>query len=94
MEGADLSEARLEGANLSEARLEGADLSEAAAVDFVRDAYGHLKAIAVDEGGQILLQRAQLQPDAGVVSARDVDGFITQAKTRQWKREKNVRMLA
>ncbi len=68
--------------------------NEAAAIDFVRDAYGHLKAIAIDEGGQMLLQQAGLQPDAGVVSANDVDAFIAQAKTRQWAREKNVRMLA
>jgi len=42
----------------------------------------------------MLLQRAQLQPDAGVVSASEVDAFITQAKTRQWEREQKVRMLA
>ena len=68
--------------------------AEAAAIDFVRDAYGHLKAIAIDEGGQMLLKHAGLKPDAGVVSATEVDAFITQAKTRQWPREKNVRTLA
>ncbi|MEO7244089.1 MAG: catalase [Rubrivivax sp.] len=67
---------------------------DASAVDFVRDAYGHLKAIAIDEGGQMLLQHAGLKPDDGVVAARDVDAFITHAKTRQWDREAKVRMLA
>lgn len=38
----------------------GADMlsKEAAAIDFVRDAFGHLKAIAVDKGGQALLKIA------------------------------------
>jgi catalase len=69
-------------------------VNEAAAVDFVRDAYGHLKAIAIDEGGQILLQHAGLKPDGGVVAASDMDSFIARAKTRQWDREVKVRMLA
>lgn len=68
--------------------------TEAAAVDFVRDAYGHLKAIAIDAGGQALLQAASITPDAGVVSARDTEGFIAAAQTRQWAREASVRSLA
>ncbi|MEN6641995.1 MAG: catalase [Armatimonadia bacterium] len=68
--------------------------TEAAAIGFVRDAFGHLKAIAVDEGGQALLKAAQLKPDAGVVDASDTDAFITAAKTRQWEREKSIRTLA
>lgn len=67
---------------------------EAAAIDFVRDAYGHLKAIAVDNGGQSLLQKAGVAKDAGVIDVKDIDGFITTAKTRQWAREKSVRTLA
>ncbi|MDN5753405.1 MAG: catalase [Nitrosospira sp.] len=66
---------------------------EAAAIDFVRDAYGHLKAIAVDDGGQALLQKGGIVKDAGVVDVKDIDGFITAAKTRQWDREKLVRTL-
>jgi catalase len=75
---------------------EGAkDLSmESAAIDFVRDAFGHLKAIAVDKGGQSLLKTANVGKDAGVVDANDKDAFITAAKTRQWDREKSVRTLA
>ena len=33
---------------------------ESAAIDFVRDAFGHLKAIAVDDGGQALLKAANV----------------------------------
>jgi catalase len=67
---------------------------EAAAIDFVRDAFGHLKAIAVDAGGQALLKKADVKSDAGVVDAGDRKGFIAAAKTRQWDREKGVRTLA
>ena len=59
-----------------------------------RDAFGHLKAIAVDKGGQALLKIANVGPDAGVVDANNKDAFITAAKTRQWEREKSVRTLA
>ena len=67
---------------------------ESAAIDFVRDAFGHLKAIAVDKGGQALLKAANVARDAGVVDAGDTDGFVVAAKTRQWAREKSVRTLA
>lgn len=67
---------------------------EAAAIDFVRDAFGHLKAIAVDKGGRALLKTANVGQDAGVVEANDKDAFIAAAKTRQWDREKSVRTLA
>jgi catalase len=67
---------------------------ESSAVDFVRDAFGHLKAIAADKGAQALLNTANIGHDAGVINASDEDEFITAAKTRQWSREKSVRMLA
>jgi len=66
---------------------------ESAAIDFVRDAFGHLKAIAVDKGGQVLLKTANVGHDAGVVDTKDKDAFIAAAKTRQWDREKSVRTL-
>jgi catalase len=69
-------------------------VNEAAAVDFVRNAYGHLKAIAIDAGGQVLLQAAGIQPDAGVVAADATAAFIKAASTRQWDREPKVRTLA
>ncbi|MFZ3046350.1 MAG: catalase [Desulfatirhabdiaceae bacterium] len=67
---------------------------ESAAIDFVRDAFGHLKAIAIDKGGQALLRSANVGKDAGVMDADDKDAFIAAAKTRQWDREKSVRTLA
>jgi catalase len=67
--------------------------AEAKAIDFVRDVFAHLKAIAVDGGGEKLLQTAGITPDSGVVAAADVVGFIAAAKTRQWDREKAVRRL-
>ena len=68
--------------------------TESAAIDFVRDAFAHLKAIATDQGGQILFKRANVGAAAGVVPASDKDAFIAAAKTRQWAREKSVRSLA
>jgi catalase len=68
--------------------------TEAAAIDFVRDAFGHLKAIAVDTGGRALLKMAHVGQDAGVVDSGDKNAFIAAAKTRQWEREKSVRTLA
>jgi catalase len=67
---------------------------ESAAIDFVRDAYGHLKAIAFDKGGQALIKIANVTQDAGVVDTNNIDAFITAAKIRQWDREKSVRTLA
>ena len=67
---------------------------EGAAIDFVRDAYAHLKAIAVDNGGRTLLKTAQLGQDPGIVNCQDMDAFMAAAKTRQWDREKSVRSLA
>jgi catalase len=68
--------------------------AEAAVIDFIRDAYGHLKAIAIDKGGQILLDKANVTADKGVVNASDNEAFISAAKTRQFDREKTVRTLA
>jgi catalase len=67
---------------------------EAAAVDFVRDAFGHLKAIVADAGAQAVLKAGRVGKDAGVVDAADTAGFITAAKTRQWTREPKLRTLA
>ncbi len=68
--------------------------NESAAVDFVRDAFGHLKAIAVDEGGSALLELAGIEADDGVVDSKDVQTFIKRAMTRQWDREPGVRTLS
>ncbi len=67
---------------------------EGAAIDFVRDAFSHLKAIVIDKGGQTLLKMANVGQDAGVVDANNINAFIAAAKTRQWDREKCIRALA
>ncbi len=67
--------------------------SEAAAVDWVRDAFGHLKAIAFSPGASALLDAAGVVSDRGVLDADDVAGFIVAAKTRQWAREPTLRTL-
>ncbi|MDR6935741.1 catalase [Luteibacter sp. 3190] len=66
---------------------------EAAAVDFVRDAFGHLKAIALDEGGRTLFDASGLDADEGVIPATDVKAFIDGAMGRYFAREAKVRML-
>ncbi|MGH8190963.1 MAG: catalase HPII, partial [Rhodanobacteraceae bacterium] len=67
---------------------------DSAAEDFVRDAFGHLKAIAADDGAQAVLKAAAVEKDDGIVAATDPKGFIRAAKTRQWDREAKVRLLA
>ncbi|APG05800.1 catalase HPII [Luteibacter rhizovicinus DSM 16549] len=67
---------------------------EAAAIDFVRDAFGHLKALALDDGGRALFAKAGLEADAGVVKASDAEAFAKLAATRQFAREAKVRTLA
>ncbi|MFT3762872.1 MAG: catalase [Pseudoxanthomonas sp.] len=67
--------------------------AEAGAVDWLRDAYGHLKAIAFDAGAEALLRAAGIKRDAGVVPAADVKAFLKQAATRQWAREPTLRTL-
>ena len=74
-----------------EGRLDGTLVT---VIDFVRDAFGHLKAIAVDQGGRALLRSANVGQDEGVVNAEDKVAFIAAARTRQWDREKSVRTLA
>ena len=67
--------------------------NESDAIDFVKDAFAHLKAIAVDNGGRKLLVKAKVKQDKGIIDADDKDLFITAAKTRYWDREKTVRKL-
>ena len=66
---------------------------EAAAVDWFRNAFGHLKAIAACKGSQPILQAGGIEKDAGVVDPSDIDAFLDAAKTRQWEREPKVRTL-
>jgi catalase len=67
---------------------------DAPALEFVRDAFGHLKAMALDGGGEALFKKAGLAADAAVLKAAQVTEFIKAAKTRLWTREASVRTLA
>lgn len=60
---------------------------ESAAIEFVSQAWAHLKAIASDAGGQTLLKAARVGNDAGIVEAEDAKAFLAAAATRQWARE-------
>ena len=68
---------------------------EAAAIDWLRDAFGHLKVIGVVEAAALLLDRAGIEADAGIVAidaGKGVNGFIAAAKNgRIWDREPNLR---
>ncbi|WP_353075835.1 catalase [Stenotrophomonas sepilia] len=67
---------------------------ESAALEFVSQAWAHLKAIASDAGGQALLKAARVGNDPGIVEAEDAKAFLAVAATRQWAREPKLRLLA
>ncbi len=70
-------------------------LGESAAIDFVANAFIHLKAIGFTAEAKPLLDKANVVPDAGVVDlGGGAEGWIAPARTRQWDREPKVRMLA
>ena len=66
-------------------------VKEGAAVQWVMDAFGHLKAIGFNPDAQPLLTKAGVEPDEGVV---DLAQFAKAATRRYWDREANVRTLA
>jgi catalase len=72
---------------------------EAAAIDFVRDAFGHLKVIGHTSGAAVLLTKAGINADVdrgivGVDAARDAGTFVTQAKQgKVWEREPTLRTV-
>ena len=63
---------------------------EGAAVQFMMDAFGHVKTIGHDAGAQALVDKVGVEPDAGVVS---LDEFAKVAPKRHWAREPKVRTL-
>jgi catalase len=67
---------------------------ESAAIDFVRFAFGHFKAIAADQGGQSLLRFANIGLDAGIVHASDKRRIYYCGKDTPMGAEKSVRTLA
>ncbi len=69
-------------------------LGEAAAIDFVRDAFGHLKVIGFVAAAKPLLDAAQVVLDAGAIAleGKGVKAFVTAAKQyRIWDREPKLR---
>lgn len=64
---------------------------EAAAVQFVMDAFGHLKAIGASEGAQVLLDKAGVEPDEGVTALGPE--FVAAAAGRFLEREPTLRTL-
>ena len=65
---------------------------DSAALDFVANAFVHLKAIGASEGAQLLLDKARVEPDAGITGLNA--DFIAAAKLRFFDREPSVRTLA
>ncbi|SMP67213.1 catalase [Neorhodopirellula lusitana] len=71
-------------------------LAEAAAIDWIRTAFAHLKAIGFNEASSPLFEKAavKLDADEGMIDVTDASltEFVTQAKQhRIWKREPQVR---
>jgi len=67
-------------------------LKDGAAIQFVMDAFGHLKAIGHTPEAQPLLDKAGVEADDGVIA---LDGsFIAAAAKRYWDREPKLRTLA
>ena len=68
--------------------------TQAAAIDWVRDAFGHLMVVGHSVEAQALFTKAGIQADAGIISLgaeKSVAGYITAAKSgRIWQREASV----
>ena len=67
-------------------------LSDSAAIQFVMDAYGHLKAIGHNPEAAPLLRKAGVAVDEGVTGLGE--DFIRAAKQRHFDREPKLRSLA
>ena len=65
---------------------------EGAAIQFVMDAFGHLKAIGVSEAARPLLDKAGVEPDEGVTGLGG--DFLKAAAQRFYDREPRIRLLA
>ncbi|MBA8878305.1 catalase [Phyllobacterium myrsinacearum] len=65
---------------------------EGAAVQWVMDAFGHLKAIGFTADSKALLDKAGVTPDEGVMDI--ATGFVEAASKRYWAREPSIRNLA
>jgi catalase len=67
-------------------------LKEGAAVQWVMDTFGHLKAVGASDAAKPLLDKAGVEADEGVTGLDD--GFIAAAAKRFYAREPDVRTLA
>ena len=67
-------------------------LKESAAIDFVANAFVHLKTIGANKAAQPLLDKARVEPDDGITDLGSA--FIAGAKLRHFHREPSVRNLA
>ena len=67
-------------------------VKEGAAIQWVMDAFGHLKAIGYNKEAMPLLDKANVVKDEGVKEVGKQ--FITAATKRCWEREPSVRNLA
>jgi catalase len=65
---------------------------EGAAVEFVMNAFGHLKAIGASDAAKPLLDKAGVVPDAGITGLDSA--FINAASQRFYDREPSLRTLA
>ncbi len=78
---------------------EGAELlaTEAAAVNWVRDAFGHLKVIGHSPASATLLEAASVATDEGVIAVSDkksVTAYVKVAKGgKRWEREPTLRSI-
>ncbi|MCW1926389.1 catalase [Luteolibacter arcticus] len=70
---------------------------EAAAVNWVRDAFGHLKVIGYSPEAVPLLEAAGVELDDGTIAldgAKAIKGYVTTAKGgRRWEREPSLRSI-
>ena len=64
---------------------------DGAATDFVKDAYGHLKAIGHNAGAQPLLDKVGVKADEGVTGLGDE--FLKAAAQRFFDREPKVHQM-
>lgn len=74
---------------------EGAQLlmGEKAALDFVSDAFAHCKAIGHSTGAKALLDKAGVAADKAVIALPDgVDKLVAHLPSREWSREKAVKL--
>ena len=64
---------------------------DGAAIQWFMDAFAHCKTIAHCKGTQVLLDKANVEPDDGVVP---IESFMETGVMRHWAREPKVRDLA